>query len=72
MMMAAHRISSLLSRSLSLPTASSASASASALRRIHRFTTAAVRLEQPITPPLQINYTKLFINGQYVDSASGN
>lgn len=70
MMMAAHRISSLLSRSLSLPTASSASASA--LRRIHRFTTAAVRLEQPITPPLQINYTKLFINGQYVDSASGN
>lgn len=68
MMMAAHRISSLLSRSLSLPIASSASA----LRRIHRFTTAAVRLEQPITPPLQINYTKLFINGQYVDSASGN
>ncbi|KAL2523661.1 Aldehyde dehydrogenase family 2 member B4 [Abeliophyllum distichum] len=24
-----------------------------------------------ITPPIQINYTKLLINGQFVDSASG-
>ncbi|KAL8091635.1 hypothetical protein AgCh_034044 [Apium graveolens] len=27
--------------------------------------------EEPITPPVAINYTKLLINGQFVDSASG-
>lgn len=40
-------------------------------RGMHRFSTAAV-LEEPITPPVQINYTKLLINGLFVDSASGN
>ncbi|KAF5946454.1 hypothetical protein HYC85_016682 [Camellia sinensis] len=34
------------------------------------FSTAAV-IEEPITPPVQINYTQLLINGQFVDSASG-
>ncbi|KAL8091638.1 benzaldehyde dehydrogenase, mitochondrial-like [Apium graveolens] len=74
--MAARRLSSILvSRSLSL---SSASASPflsqgrySILRRgINRFSTAAVA-EEPIAPPVEINYTKLLINGQFVDSASG-
>ncbi|XP_047312300.1 benzaldehyde dehydrogenase, mitochondrial-like isoform X2 [Impatiens glandulifera] len=36
----------------------------------NRFTTAA-DLEELITPPVQINYTKLLINGQFVDAASG-
>lgn len=40
-------------------------------RGIHRFSTTAA-LEEPIAPPVQINYTKLLINGQFVDSASGN
>ncbi|KAL8095340.1 hypothetical protein AgCh_036710 [Apium graveolens] len=57
--MAARRLSSfLLSRSLSL---SSASASPF-LSQV---------AEKPIAPPAEINYTKLLINGQFVDSASG-
>lgn len=39
-------------------------------RSMHRFSTAAV-LDEPIAPPVQINYTKLLINGKFVDSASG-
>ncbi|GFP95454.1 aldehyde dehydrogenase family 2 member b4 mitochondrial [Phtheirospermum japonicum] len=61
--MAARRVSSLLSHSLSGRTYGFG-------RGINRFTTAAVR-EEPITPRVQINYTKLLINGQFVDSASG-
>ncbi|WP_411026231.1 aldehyde dehydrogenase family protein, partial [Salmonella sp. s58078] len=36
----------------------------------NRFSTAAA-FEEPIAPPVQVNYTKLLINGQFVDSASG-
>ncbi|XP_058114909.1 benzaldehyde dehydrogenase, mitochondrial-like [Magnolia sinica] len=39
-------------------------------RGICRFGTAAA-IEEPITPPVQVNYTKLLIDGQFVDSASG-
>ncbi|XP_073274365.1 benzaldehyde dehydrogenase, mitochondrial-like [Primulina huaijiensis] len=39
-------------------------------RSMPRFSTAAV-LDEPIAPPVQINYTKLLINGKFVDSASG-
>lgn len=39
-------------------------------RPIHRFSTAAA-VEELITPPVQVNITKLLINGQFVDSASG-
>ncbi|PHU23858.1 Aldehyde dehydrogenase, mitochondrial [Capsicum chinense] len=39
-------------------------------RQIHRFSTAAA-VEELITPPVQVNITKLLINGQFVDSASG-
>ncbi|KAH7674519.1 aldehyde dehydrogenase (NAD+) protein [Dioscorea alata] len=35
-----------------------------------RFGTAAA-LDEPITPPVEVKYTKLLINGQFVDSASG-
>ncbi|XP_062233103.1 aldehyde dehydrogenase family 2 member B7, mitochondrial-like isoform X2 [Phragmites australis] len=35
-----------------------------------RFSTAAA-VEEPIVPPVQVNYTKLLINGDFVDSASG-
>lgn len=37
---------------------------------LQRFSTAAVA-EEPISPPVQVNYTKLLINGNFVDSASG-
>ncbi|KAG0465239.1 hypothetical protein HPP92_019403 [Vanilla planifolia] len=36
----------------------------------HRLSTAAA-LEEPITPPVKVSHTKLLINGQFVDSASG-
>ncbi|KAK1373263.1 Aldedh domain-containing protein [Heracleum sosnowskyi] len=74
--MAARRLSSfLLSRSLSLSSASASTPLSqgrySILRRgINRFSTAAVA-EEPIAAPVEINYTKLLINGQFVDSASG-
>ncbi|KAL6997194.1 Aldehyde dehydrogenase 2 member B4, mitochondrial [Sarracenia purpurea var. burkii] len=74
-MAAARRISSLLSRSLSHPSASSSSffslgRNSSLGRGAHRLSTAAV-VEEPITPHVQINYTQLLINGQFVDAASG-
>ncbi|GKB80663.1 aldehyde dehydrogenase family 2 member B7, mitochondrial-like protein, partial [Tanacetum coccineum] len=31
----------------------------------------ATALEEPITPPVKVEYTKLIINGQFVDDASG-
>jgi hypothetical protein len=37
---------------------------------LQRFSTA-VAAEEPISPPVQVNYTKLLINGDFVDSASG-
>ncbi|KAF3437056.1 hypothetical protein FNV43_RR19809 [Rhamnella rubrinervis] len=73
--MAARRISSLLARSL-YP---SSSGLASLLRSrgtsvsgksINRFSTATA-IEDLITPPVQIRYTKHLINGQFVDAASG-
>lgn len=39
-------------------------------RGIGRFSTA-VALEEPIIPPVKVEYTKLLINGQFVDAASG-
>ncbi|XP_028121206.1 aldehyde dehydrogenase family 2 member B4, mitochondrial-like [Camellia sinensis] len=72
---AARRISFLLSRYLSLrpPSLSSflSPGRNSGFGRVTQtFSTAAV-IEEPITPPVQINYTQLLINGQFVDSASG-
>ncbi|XP_058762615.1 aldehyde dehydrogenase family 2 member B4, mitochondrial-like [Vicia villosa] len=74
--MAARSISRLLSRSLS-----SSGVAASLLRsplgrksegwrNINRFSTAAA-VEELITPQVPINYTKLLINGKFVDAASG-
>ncbi|KAL8548876.1 hypothetical protein ACS0TY_007950 [Phlomoides rotata] len=40
-------------------------------RGIKRFSTTAAVVEQPITHPVEIKYTNLLINGQFVDSASG-
>ncbi|XAR50160.1 Aldehyde dehydrogenase (NAD(+)) [Bertholletia excelsa] len=73
-MATARRISSLLSRSLSLRPASSSSLSrgrnSTLPRGVRRFSTAAVT-EEPITPPVQVGLTQLLINGQFVDAASG-
>ncbi|RZC85587.1 hypothetical protein C5167_041770 [Papaver somniferum] len=37
---------------------------------VSRYSTA-IGLEEPITPPVKVNYTKLLINGEFVNSASG-
>ncbi|KDP31120.1 hypothetical protein JCGZ_11496 [Jatropha curcas] len=75
--MAARRISSLISRSLSVSLSSSSSSLLLSLGRnpsraqsICRFSTASVA-EEPITPPVQIRYTQNLINGKFVDAASG-
>ncbi|WCJ38404.1 aldehyde dehydrogenase 2B7 [Euphorbia peplus] len=69
--MAARRVSSLLSRSFSSPSALFSSGRNSGLgRAISRYSTAAA-IEDPITPSVSINYNKLLINGQFVDAASG-
>ncbi|EEF52026.1 aldehyde dehydrogenase family 2 member B4, mitochondrial [Ricinus communis] len=68
--MAAPRISSLISRSLSASLLLSLGKNPNRGRSIYRFSTAAVA-EEPITPPVQISYTQHFINGQFVDAASG-
>lgn len=39
---------------------------------MQRFSSVAAVVEEAITPSVQINHTKLFINGQFVDSASGS
>lgn len=33
---------------------------------------AAAAAEDPVTPPVKVDYTQLLINGQFVDSASGD
>ncbi|RVX10539.1 Aldehyde dehydrogenase family 2 member B4, mitochondrial [Vitis vinifera] len=73
--MATPRISSLLSRSF---TSSASSALLSSIGRnssrrggIFRYSTAAV-VEEPINPSVNVNYTQLLINGQFVDAATGN
>ncbi|KAL3501205.1 hypothetical protein ACH5RR_035654 [Cinchona calisaya] len=70
--MAARRISSLLSRSFTSSLASSLSKGKTCypVRGICRFSTAAA-LEEPIKPPVNVEYTQLLINGQFVDAASG-
>ncbi|XP_057950534.1 aldehyde dehydrogenase family 2 member B4, mitochondrial-like [Malania oleifera] len=70
--MATRRLSSLLPRSLSAssPLLRSLGRNSNRGGSISRFSTAAV-LEEPIAPPVQINYTQLLINGQFVDAASG-
>ncbi|XP_050377010.1 aldehyde dehydrogenase family 2 member B4, mitochondrial [Argentina anserina] len=65
--MAARRLSSLFSRSL---TSGSASKLLSQGRTVSRFSTAAAT-EKLITPSVDIEYTRLLINGHFVDSASG-
>jgi len=71
--MASWRISSLLSRSFSSSSATlfSRGRSTSNLSRgIYKYSTAAA-FEDPIDPPVKINYTQLLIGGQFVDAASG-
>ncbi|XP_077217557.1 benzaldehyde dehydrogenase, mitochondrial-like [Tasmannia lanceolata] len=68
--MAARRLSSLISRPFSASRLVDQGWNSSWAKGIHRFGTA-VAAEEPITPPVQVNYTQLLINGQFVDSASG-
>ncbi|KAF4362429.1 hypothetical protein F8388_012221 [Cannabis sativa] len=77
--MAARKLSSVLSRSLSL---SPALRSSSFLRSLasgssvsgnsctSRYSTSAA-VEELITPPIEVTYTKNLINGHFVDAASG-
>ncbi|CAN8278140.1 unnamed protein product [Cochlearia groenlandica] len=75
--MAARRLSSLLSRSLS-----SSSSSPSLLRSqgrngyngsriVRRFGTSSAAAEEIISPSVQVSYTQLLIDGNFVDAASG-
>ncbi|KAL0336164.1 UNVERIFIED_CONTAM: Aldehyde dehydrogenase family 2 member B7, mitochondrial [Sesamum radiatum] len=66
--MAARRISSLVSRTL--PLVSRGGKQTYVGRGIYRYSTAAA-LEDPIKPPVSVQYDKLLINGQFVDAASG-
>ncbi|KAL6182408.1 hypothetical protein ACLB2K_043830 [Fragaria x ananassa] len=66
--MAVRRLSSLLSRALS---SASSSKLLSQGRSVSRFSSTAAASEELITPPVHIEHTKLLINGQFVDSASG-
>ncbi|KAK1433806.1 hypothetical protein QVD17_10723 [Tagetes erecta] len=67
-------ISGLISRSLSLRHLSSSIVSqgnrSNLGREVKRFSTVAA-LDEPITPPVCINYTQLLIDGKFVDAASG-
>ncbi|KAL8534124.1 hypothetical protein ACS0TY_010217 [Phlomoides rotata] len=71
--MASRRISSLVSRSLPLFSAGGKQTHVS--RGLNRYSTAAAaaaaELEDPIKPPVSVQYDKLLINGQFVDAASG-
>ncbi|GAV78754.1 Aldedh domain-containing protein, partial [Cephalotus follicularis] len=41
-------------------------------RAVYRYSTAAAAAnEDPVSPPVKVNYTQLLINGQFVDSISG-
>ncbi|MBA0773783.1 hypothetical protein Gotri_009036 [Gossypium trilobum] len=75
--MAARRISSLLTRSLSVSSSSVSTSLFSSLGKNSgrngigkRFSTAAA-LEDLIVPPVQIAYTQNLIDGKFVDAASG-
>ncbi|KAK4402808.1 Aldehyde dehydrogenase family 2 member B7, mitochondrial [Sesamum angolense] len=63
--MAARRISSLVSRTL--PLVSRGGKQTYVGRGIYRYSTAAA-LEDPIKPPVSVQYDKLLINGQFVDA----
>ncbi|GMH01620.1 hypothetical protein Nepgr_003459 [Nepenthes gracilis] len=64
--MASRLVSSLLSRSLPRPIGKS-----SCLKGVVCSYGTAASIEEPITPPVKVNYSKLLINGQFMDSASG-
>uniref|UniRef100_A0A7N0V3R6 Aldehyde dehydrogenase domain-containing protein n=2 Tax=Kalanchoe fedtschenkoi TaxID=63787 RepID=A0A7N0V3R6_KALFE len=69
--MASRRLSSLLSRSISSTLSLSQGQGSGGLWRGSNRFSAAAALEEPVTPPVQVKYTQLLINGQFVDSASG-
>ncbi|KAL9679374.1 hypothetical protein QQ045_017233 [Rhodiola kirilowii] len=69
--MAARRLSSLLVRSVA---SVSAGRTTQPVRGVCRYGTAAAAdtaADNPITPSVKVNYTKLLINGEFVDAASG-
>ncbi|KAK6931077.1 Aldehyde dehydrogenase domain, partial [Dillenia turbinata] len=36
-----------------------------------RYSTTAAAIDEPVTPPIKVDYTQLLINGEFVDAASG-
>ncbi|KAI3980184.1 hypothetical protein MKX01_033325, partial [Papaver californicum] len=65
--MATRKVSSLLSKTFGT---SMKGKKINLGRSVSRYSTA-VALEEPIAPPVKVNYTKLLINGEFVNSASG-
>ncbi|KAI3698502.1 hypothetical protein L2E82_42101 [Cichorium intybus] len=68
--MVARRMSSLLSSSYAPALLRSLDRHSGRATGITRFNTT-VALEEPITPPVKVEYTKLLINGEFIDAASG-
>ncbi|XP_059449147.1 benzaldehyde dehydrogenase, mitochondrial-like [Corylus avellana] len=68
--MATQKLSSLLSVSTTSASLRSLGRHFSWGRGINRFSTS-VAIEEPITPPVQIDHTQLLIDGKFVDAASG-
>ncbi|XP_019197325.1 PREDICTED: aldehyde dehydrogenase family 2 member B7, mitochondrial-like [Ipomoea nil] len=69
--MASRRLSTLLSRSLSFPSASAFLGWKYGVESgIQRFSTAAA-VEELVSPAVEVKYTQHIINGKFVDSASG-
>ncbi|KAK8582856.1 hypothetical protein V6N13_069624 [Hibiscus sabdariffa] len=69
---ATRRISSLLSRSLAAsPSFLLSRGRISGVGRLVSGYSTAAAIENPTTPSVQVNCTQLFINGDFVDSASG-
>lgn len=77
--MAGRGFSSIIQRAVRSTAARSYSASSSVIskeesmwnKRFRRFGTAATAVEEFIKPPVELKYTQLLINGQFVDAASG-
>ncbi|XP_062116306.1 aldehyde dehydrogenase family 2 member B4, mitochondrial-like [Humulus lupulus] len=76
--MAARRLSAVLSRSLSFcPALGSSSflrslgSSVSGNSSTSRYSSTSAAVEELITPPIEVTYTKNLINGHFVDAASG-
>ncbi|KAL1828754.1 hypothetical protein DCAR_0208011 [Daucus carota subsp. sativus] len=67
--MAARRISSLVTHQRSFSPSIALLSSGRLCHRISQYSTSTI--EEPVKPPVEVNYSKLLIDGQFVDAVSG-